>query len=152
MREERLSAWHIPLIWFVREQPWDPLVQLWLKQMFTPAALTREDKAALRVEGGEDSASDEREEDGCQGQEREDAEEGVEGRAGGDSRCRRRCCERLERAGRGVKAVLSRGVFTDVASVQQQNKGAVAAHEVARLYDNKTEYLYSMLQVEYEAM
>ncbi|KAI8852283.1 phosphate transporter [Chytridium lagenaria] len=45
-----------------------------------------------------------------------------------------------------IKSLLYNSIFMDVASVQK-GSSAETAHQVAILYDNKTEFLYSFLQV-----
>lgn len=122
-KEENLQWYHIFLIHCTPEQPQDPKVDLYLKQAFTPQLLKDEEKKELgmTVEDPEDFK-------------KSDEDKPVSKNF-------------LMRFVNHIKLLMYRGLFFDVASVQAENKGAVRAHEVAVLYDNKTEYLYSLLQV-----
>ena len=136
VKEEKLSIFQIPIIWFVPEQPKDPMVQLWLKEMFTPHTLTDEDKVALGMVV----------KDKGEGKLLEEGEEAANGNHP-EEEYKKPTKNFFVKAYRKIRVLLWRSLFMDVASVQRDNDHAVIAHEVATLYDNKTEYLYSMLQV-----
>ncbi|CAI7802204.1 unnamed protein product [Closterium sp. NIES-53] len=122
-KEENLKWYHIFYIWCVPEQPQDPRIDMFLKRAFTPQLLSDEEKKQLGmpVEDPE-----------------EDKEKELEKPVAKNP---------LVRFFNHVKLLLWRAIFMDVAGLQHENKGAVRAHEVAVIYDNKTEYLYSLLQV-----
>ncbi|CAI5534545.1 unnamed protein product [Closterium sp. Naga37s-1] len=122
-KEETLKWYHIFFIWCVPEQPQDPKIDMYLKRAFTPQLLSDDEKKQLGmpVEDPEEN-------------EKKDLEKPVPKNA-------------FLRFFNHIKMLLWRSLFMDVASMQHDNKGAVRAHEVAVIYDNKTEYLYSLLQV-----
>ncbi|KAJ3094125.1 Na+/Pi symporter, partial [Phlyctochytrium bullatum] len=129
-KEEKLKWYHLFYIHFVPTQPHDENIDLWLKRTLTPHVLEEEQANAVDVvlekteKGGVEStpvaAKDSLVEDGAKG---------IFGKAYAK-----------------VKALVYNSVFMDVASVQR-NSSAEEAHKVAVLYDNKTEFLYSFLQV-----
>ncbi|CAI5489496.1 unnamed protein product [Closterium sp. Naga37s-1] len=123
-KEETLKWYHIFFIWCVPEQPQDPKIDMYLKRAFTPQLLSDDEKKQLGMPV-EDPEENEKE---------KDLEKPVPKNA-------------FLRFFNHIKMLLWRSLFMDVASMQHDNKGAVRAHEVAVIYDNKTEYLYSLLQV-----
>ncbi|GJP47292.1 hypothetical protein CLOM_g6512 [Closterium sp. NIES-68] len=127
-KEESLKWYHVFCIHCLPEQPHDPKIDLYLKRAFTPQLLNDADKTELGMPVEDDEESKEEQE------EREEREW-------------RRCRNPVVRFLGHVKWLLLRTLYIDVATVQHENRGAVRAHEVAILYDNKTEYLYSLLQV-----
>ncbi|CAI5470793.1 unnamed protein product [Closterium sp. Yama58-4] len=122
-KEETLKWYHIFYIWCVPEQPQDPKIDMYLKRAFTPQLLTDDEKKQL-------------------GMPVEDPEEMKETEI-----VKPKPKNPAVRLFNKIKLLLWQSIFIDVASLQHDNKGAVRAHEVAVLYDNKTEYLYSLLQV-----
>ncbi|GJP32918.1 hypothetical protein CLOM_g17501 [Closterium sp. NIES-68] len=122
-REESLKWYHIFYIHCVPEQPQDPKIDLYLKRAFTPQLLKDDEKKELGMPVDDPE---------------EDKEKELEKPPAKIS---------LVRFYNHIKLLLWRSIFMDVASLQHENKGAVRAHEVAIIYDNKTEYLYSLLQV-----
>ncbi|CAI7903320.1 unnamed protein product [Closterium sp. NIES-53] len=121
--EETLQWYHIFIIHCTPTQPQDPKIDLWLKRAFTPHLLQDDEKREL-------------------GMEVEDAEDGDK-----DDLAKPPSKNVAVRFFNKIKTLLYRSIFMDVATVQKDNHGAVQAQEVAVVYDNKTEYLYSLLQV-----
>ncbi|GJP47291.1 hypothetical protein CLOM_g6511 [Closterium sp. NIES-68] len=125
-KEESLKWYHVFCIHCLPEQPRDAKVDLHLKRAFTPQLLNDGEKTAFGMRVDEDIE--------------ESKEEGWEWE-------RRKYMNPVVRLLQHVRWLLLRTWHIDIVSVQQANRGAVRAHEVAILYDNKTEYLYSLLQV-----
>ncbi|CAI5534585.1 unnamed protein product [Closterium sp. Naga37s-1] len=126
-KEESLRWYHVFCIHWLPEQPHDTKIDTYLKRTFTPQLLNDDEKSDLGM-----PVEDEEEE--------EHKEERWE-----QQKLKHRSL--VMRLAHHIKWLLMRTLYIDVASVQRRNKGAVRAHEVAILYDNKTEYLYSLLQV-----
>ncbi|CAI5523555.1 unnamed protein product [Closterium sp. Naga37s-1] len=125
-KEESLRWYHVFCIHWLPEQPHDTKIDTYLKRTFTPQLLNDDEKSDLGmpVEDEEEEHKEERWE---------------------QQKLKHRSL--VLRLAHHIKWLLMRTLYIDVASVQRRNKGAVRAHEVAVLYDNKTEYLYSLLQV-----
>ena len=159
VKEEKLSVWHVPIIWFIKEQPKDPMLQLRLKQMFTPDSLTDDDRVALGMVAVPVA-------DKIDSKLLEEGEAAVTEPATYSRQCSTGCSVRvfgrewdpeeeynrptsnmLLKAGRKIQLLLLRPFYLDLAAIRPENKAAVIAHEAATVYDNKTEYLYSLLQV-----
>ncbi|KAJ3094859.1 hypothetical protein HDU96_001431 [Phlyctochytrium bullatum] len=130
-KEEKLKWYHLFYIHFVPTQPHDDNLDLWLKRTLTPHVLEEEQNTEVDVvvekteKGGVETTTTTAPKDSLV----EDGSKGLVGKAYGK-----------------VKSLLYNSIFMDVASVQR-NSSASEAHKVAVLYDNKTEFLYSFLQV-----
>ncbi|CAI5534546.1 unnamed protein product [Closterium sp. Naga37s-1] len=122
-KEEALKWYHIFYIWCVPEQPQDPKIDIYLKRAFTPQLLSDEEKKeiGMPIDDPEDIKDKEPEKPVSKNP--------------------------VVRFLYKLRVLMWRALFIDVATLQKENKRATRAHEVAVLYDNKTEYLYSLLQV-----
>ncbi|KAJ3104369.1 Na+/Pi symporter [Phlyctochytrium planicorne] len=138
--EEKLHWYHIFIIHCVPEQPHDDNIDLWLKRTLTPHVLEEDHAEDVEVvveksqKNGvttysEVKAHPEREETSR-------PESIIDGGIGAVAR----------RFVRKIKTLAYNSIFMDVATVQR-GTAAHASHKVAVLYDNKTEFLYSFLQV-----
>ncbi|CAI6003614.1 unnamed protein product [Closterium sp. NIES-65] len=124
-KEESLRWYHVFCIHWLPEQLHDTRIDTYLKRTFTPQLLNDEERTEL-------------------GMPVEEEEERKEERWEREKTQHKSLVVRLAHH---IKWLLLRTLLIDIVSVQQRNRGAVRAHEVAVLYDNKTEYLYSLLQV-----
>ncbi|KAJ3107435.1 Na+/Pi symporter [Phlyctochytrium bullatum] len=130
-KEEKLKWYHLFYIHFVPTQPHDDNLDLWLKRTLTPHVLQEEQNTEVDV------VVEKTEKDGVETTTTAAPNDTlVEGGAKGV----------LSKAFNKVKQLVYNSLFMDVASVQRSTK-ASEAHKVAVLYDNKTEFLYSFLQV-----
>ncbi|CAI5489012.1 unnamed protein product [Closterium sp. Naga37s-1] len=122
-KEETLSWYHIFYIWCVPKKPPDPKIDIYLKRAFTLQLLSDEEtkEIGMPIEDPEDIKDKEPEKPVSKNP--------------------------VVRFVYKVRVLMWRALFIDVATLQKENKHATRAHEVALVYDNKTEYLYSLLQV-----
>ncbi|KAL2915950.1 hypothetical protein HK105_204373 [Polyrhizophydium stewartii] len=135
-KEEDLAWYHIFYIWFVPTQPKNEALGDHLALTFTPNDIKKEADIEAK---GEDAKTDEP----------KAAPAIATVAAAEDSHMNQTFSQtasgQAQKAVAKVKELLHKSLFADVATLQSQ--GAKKAHEVAIRYDNKVEYLYSMLQV-----
>ncbi|KAJ3113341.1 Na+/Pi symporter [Phlyctochytrium bullatum] len=138
-KEEKLKWYHLFCIHFVPTQPHDPDADIWLKRTLTAHLLHDHDATVLNV--AEDV------------QEHEDGiTPALEPRDVTVANTARTKEMEVKKEGfwtpavEKVKCLAYNSVLMDVATVQR-NSSAEKAQKVAVLYDNKTEFLYSFLQV-----
>ncbi|CAI5480935.1 unnamed protein product [Closterium sp. Yama58-4] len=127
-KEENLRWYHVFCIHWLPEQPHDTKIDTYLKRTFTPQLLNDEERTELGMPAEDEEEEEERKEERWERQKSQHK-------------------SLVVRLAHHIKWLLLRTLYIDIVSVQRQNRGAIRAHEVAILYDNKTEYLYSLLQV-----
>ncbi|KAJ3111271.1 Na+/Pi symporter [Phlyctochytrium bullatum] len=127
-KEEKLKWYHLFYIHFVPPQPHDENIDLWLKRTLTPHVLEEQlENVELVVEKTQKN--------------------GVEtDHTAAASSAPEPEPNAVGKVFRKLKALVFNSVFMDVASVQHDSNAA-ETHKVAVLFDNKTEFLYSFLQV-----
>ncbi|KAI9335381.1 phosphate transporter [Zopfochytrium polystomum] len=151
VHEEKLRWYHLFYVWFVPKQPKDENIQVWLKKTFTPQVL---DKELTEVEAAVDVkeiTADAKTESVAVAAPAPAAavEQTVEQRAAGQKLQTdvsfSQVVTTIKTSVASTYDLATKGLFMDVASVQSSS--AKNSHEAAVLYDNKTEFLFSFLQV-----
>jgi sodium-dependent phosphate transporter len=147
VKEEKLAWYHMFYIWAVPTQPHDEEIDLWLKKTFTPHVLdeVKEETGPVR---GQSAATLDGEIDSKKQEQPVIAVETLD--------TKKKNVELTDMGASDIAAAIKskvlgtielakKGLFMDVASVQSGS--AKSSHNAAVLYDNKTEYLFSFLQV-----
>ncbi|KAJ3211634.1 Na+/Pi symporter [Dinochytrium kinnereticum] len=145
-KEEKLKWYHLFVIHFVPTQPHDENLDLWLKRTLTPHLLEEAhqvEEVDVVVEKTDKTGSETTTTNS--GFLTSDATVPAAAAPAPDN-SKPSNNNILAKGVSKVKSLLYNSIFMDVASVQRETS-AEEAHKVAILYDNKTEFLYSFLQV-----
>ncbi|KAI8814600.1 phosphate-repressible phosphate permease [Cladochytrium replicatum] len=131
-KEEDLKWYHIFYIWLVPTQPVNTELSARLRTQFTPDHV---DAAIENAEAGEETV-----------EKKETVEAVADTTSAPPAAATTQTSTNFATgAYNKVKGLLYNSLFMDVASIQSAS--AKTAHDAAVRYDNKTEYLYSFLQV-----
>jgi sodium-dependent phosphate transporter len=142
INEEKLSWYHMFYIWAVPTQPRDEDIDLWLKKTFTPHVLdeVKEENSEspvildADVDSKKPAVATSAEATNTKADTRDLTDMGVKDIASA-----------ITSSVKGTIDLAKKGLFMDVASAQTAS--GKKSHNAAILYDNKTEYLFSYLQV-----
>ncbi|KAJ3299511.1 Na+/Pi symporter [Blyttiomyces sp. JEL0837] len=143
VNEEKLEWYHIFYVFAVPKQPKDENITLWLKKTLTPQLIDQTETEIVVV-------SEEKKVDAAGNTTTTTTVAAAEQKnvMSADNHTDFSLSEMgavISRKVKGIFGLASKGVLMDVATVQSE--GAHKAHEAAVLYDNKTEFLFSYLQV-----
>ncbi|KAJ3410863.1 Na+/Pi symporter [Chytridiales sp. JEL 0842] len=154
VKEERLAWYHMFYIWLVPTQPHDESLNMWLKQTLTPHVLDEvhsntADSATTTTHTMEDKINKEATAvtvvDSIPVAPKDDHHAMIASQTALNDMTPVDMLRSVKEKSVNFVTNLKKGILMDVASVQSES--AKKSHQTAVLYDNKTEFLFSYLQV-----